>query len=52
MAIAVRNRIFKKKWVTSDLIIEVQKTSHHRILASSTAPGHTENQEAYIIKLS
>ena len=52
VAIFVSDGSFKDKWGIYALIVEGRKSSLHRILASSTTPGHPEDQEAYRSELS
>ena len=45
--IAVSNGSFREEWSTAAMIIEVNKNSRHRIIATSTATGTAKYQDAY-----
>ena len=51
-SIMVSDGSFKENWGTSALIIEGDISSICRITEKCTTPGHSEDQEAYMIELS
>ena len=51
MAISGGDNYFKYRWGTSDLVIEGGRHNVHRITATITTPGRSEDQEAYQSKI-